>query len=184
MITANTKATTPPTTTGPAPLRALERRPDRRSRPAQPTAPRGRKTNTKNGEPEREQRSRPTAPRAPPRRADRRRRSSARASWSPWKATLSARQADETCASMRAPADRRDGAMRLARLRVTASAASTAAGRNGSERRRAPVASKTALAIADGIAEVVGSPAPHGTRSAGRSGRWRPAGTFGKVRIG
>ena len=47
-------------------------------------------------------------------------------------------------------------------------AASTLAGLNGTDRKRTPVASKTAFAIAEGTTEVVGSPAPHGT-SFGRS---------------
>ena len=57
-------------------------------------------------------------------------------------------------------------------------------GLKGTDRKRAPVASKTAFAIAAGTTEVVGSPAPQGT-SVGRSiSSMATSGTFGKVRMG
>src|SRR5262245_32312651 len=47
------------------------------------------------------------------------------------------------------------------RVRVCASASLTFSGVKGTERSRAPVASYTALAIAAGMAQAIGSPAPH-----------------------
>ena len=60
----------------------------------------------------------------------------------------------------------------------------TLAGVNGIERKRTPVASNTALAIAEGITAALGSPAPQGF-SVGRSiNSITISGTCGKVRIG
>ena len=63
-------------------------------------------------------------------------------------------------------------------------AAFTLSGVYGTERSRTPMASNTALEIADGTTAAAGSPAPHG-RSAGRSIRSMTiSGTSGNVRIG
>src|SRR5215469_2718359 len=63
-------------------------------------------------------------------------------------------------------------------------AAFTLVGVNGTERSRTPIASKTALEIADGITAADGSPAPQGF-SVGRSMRSiTTSGTAGKVMIG
>src|SRR5262249_61905312 len=63
-------------------------------------------------------------------------------------------------------------------------AALTLSGVKGPERSRTPIASNTALEIADGTTAAAGSPAPHG-RSLGRSIRSITiSGTSGNFRIG
>src|ERR1700730_7609743 len=67
---------------------------------------------------------------------------------------------------------------------VVRMAVCTLSGVNGTERSRAPVASKTAFEMADGTTAAEGSPPPHGF-SSGRSMRsMATSGISGKVRMG
>src|SRR4030095_16111685 len=72
-----------------------------------------------------------------------------------------------------------------AMVHVRASSSRTRAGVNGTVRRRTPVASKTALAMAAGMGQVAGSPAPSGGLSLASMRTISTAsGTSGKVRMG
>src|ERR1700730_18259891 len=67
---------------------------------------------------------------------------------------------------------------------VLSNAALTFAGVNGTERKRTPVASKTAFAIEDGTTGAAGSPTPHGFARGRSMSSISIRGTSGKVRIG